>query len=117
LADDDDVLGKADALLRRRSVAPPADGSQTGGVPVLTDLVGEPPGEDALTSDVAREVFDRVIGEVERRLTAEIERRVAERLAPEVNSAVVSAIADLRPGLAKAIGDAVADALAKRTPK
>jgi len=118
LADDDDVLGKADALLRRRSVAPPADGSQTGGVPVLTDLVGEPPGaQDALTTEVAREVFDRVIAEVEGRLTAELERRVAERLLPDVNSAVVSAIADLRPDLAKTIGDAVAQALARRAPK
>jgi len=118
LADDDDVLGKADALLRRRSVAPPADGSQTGGVPVLTDLVGEPPGaQDALTTEVAREVFDRVIAEVEGRLTAELERRVAERLLPDVNSAVVSAIADLRPDLAKTIGDAVALALARRAPK
>jgi hypothetical protein len=118
LADDDDVLGKADALLRRRSVAPPADGSQTGGVPLLTDLVGEPPdASDALTGDVAHEVFDRVIAEVESRLTAELERRVAERLAPEVNSAVVSALADLRPELAKTIADAVAEALAKRPPQ
>ena len=118
MADDDDVLGKADALLRRRSVAPPADGSQTGGVPVLTDLVGEPPGaQEALTNDVAREAFDRAIAEVEGRLTAELERRVAERLLPDVNSAVVSAIADQRPELAKTIAAAVADALARRSPK
>jgi hypothetical protein len=118
LADDEDVFGKVDALLRRRSVAPPADGSQTGGVPVLTDLVGEPPGpQDALTTDIAREVFDRVIAEVEGRLTAELERRMLERLAPDVNSAVVSAVADLRPELAKTIADAVAEALARRAPK
>ena len=118
MADDEDVFGKVDALLRKRSVGAPADGSQTGGVPVLTDLVGEPPGaQDALTTDIAREVFDRVIAEVEGRLTAELERRVADRLAPELNSAVVSAIADLRPDLAKTIADAVAEALAKRSPK
>jgi len=118
LADDDDVLGKADALLRRRSVAPPADGAQTGGVPVLTDLVGEPPGaQDALVTDVAREVFDGVIAEVEARLTDELERRVAERLRPDINSAVVSAVADLRPELAKTIADAVAQALDRRAPK
>ena len=118
MADDDDVLGKADALLRRRSVAPPADGAQTGGVPVLTDLVGEPPGaQDALTSEAAREVFDRVIALVEARLVAQLERRVADRLAPEVNSAVVSALADLRPELAKTIADAVAEALAGHSPK
>jgi hypothetical protein len=118
LADDEDVFGKADALLRRHSVAPPADGAQTGGVPVLTDLVDEPPdAEHALTSDIARAVFDRVIAEVEGRLTADLERRVAERLVPDVNSAVVSAIADLRPELAKTISEAVAEALAKHPPK
>jgi hypothetical protein len=31
-----DIFGKADALLRRHSIAPPADGSETGGVPMLT---------------------------------------------------------------------------------
>jgi hypothetical protein len=118
LADDEDVFGKADALLRRRSLAPPADGTQMGGVPVLTDLVGEPPGpQDALTTDIAREVFDRVIAAVEGRLTTELERRVTERLVPDMNSAVVSAVADLRPELAKTIADAVAEALARRAPK
>jgi len=118
LADDKDVFGKADALLRRHSVAPPADGSQTGGVPVLTDLVGLPPSEtEGLTSDIAKEVFTLVMTEVEGRLASGLERRVAERLAPEVNSAVVSAVADLREDLAKTIAAAVNEALARRNVK
>ena len=38
MAGEKDVLGKADALLRRHSASPVGD---TASVPVLTDLVGE----------------------------------------------------------------------------
>ena len=107
---DDDVLGKADALLRRHGVAKPASGSDTGGIPVLTDLVGAtlPEGE------LAQEVFRRVMHEVESRLAADLENRLSLQLVPQIHAAVADALADLRQELANAIGDAVTEALAKR---
>ena len=42
MSSDKDVLGKADALLRRHTLAAPGEGSDTGGVPVLTDLIEDP---------------------------------------------------------------------------
>lgn len=111
---DKDVLGKADALLRRAGGSP--IGTATGGVPVLTELVAAPhaPGED---SELARVVFERVWGEVEGRLAAELERRLAQHLVPQVHTAVASAIGDLRQELANAIGDAIKEALARRDAK
>jgi hypothetical protein len=120
LPSDKDVLGKADALLRRHSVAPPADGSQTGGVPVLTELVDAPAPEPPpveFSSAIAQDVFVRVMTEVEGRLAADFERRFAQHLLPQVHAAVASAIDDLRQELANAIGDAVAEALARRNVK
>jgi hypothetical protein len=136
---DKDILGKADALLRRHSVAAPGSGSDTGGVPVLTDLVrdlaaaeaarqasaltGAAPESAALrTTDdaaaqIAREVFTRVMAQVEGRLAAELERRVVEHLVPQVHAAVASALGDLHQELANAIGDAIAEALAGREAK
>ena len=118
MAGEKDVLGQADALLRRHSIAPPTDGSETGGVPVLTDLV-EPPPEDLPPAhdDLTQEVIDRVMEEVERRLSADLERRVLEHLTPQVQSAVASAIGDLHLELANAIGDAIAEALERRQVK
>jgi len=110
MAGEKDVLGKADALLRRHSIAPPATGSDTGGVPILTELVDAP--EDH--AELAREVFTRVIAEVEGRFAAELERKFAQHLVPEVHAAVASAIGDLRQELANTIGDAVSEALARR---
>lgn len=136
--DERDILGKADALLRRHSIAPPADGSETGGVPVLTDLVetpdGEPPppeappaqaipesaapsGTLAPESDITRDVINRVMAEVERRLADQLERRVLEHLTPQVHAAVLSAIGDLHQELANAIGDAITEALERRQVK
>ena len=136
--DERDILGKADALLRRHSIAPPADGSETGGVPVLTDLVetpdGEPPppeappaqaipesaapsGTLAPESDITRDVINRVMTEVERRLADQLERRVLEHLTPQVHAAVLSAIGDLHQELANAIGDAITEALERRQVK
>ncbi|HET9652428.1 MAG TPA: hypothetical protein VFP36_09560 [Usitatibacter sp.] len=120
MADDKDVLGKADALLRRHTIAPPRDGSETGGVPVLTDFVDAPegspgtaPARDALT----QEVINRVMAEVERRLGADLERRLLEHLTPQVHAAVASALGDLHQELANAIGDAIAQALERRRVK
>ncbi len=118
MADDKDVLGRADALLRRSAPRAPATGSDTGGVPVLTDIVGEPPEAAAqLSSEIARDVFARVLAEVEGRLAIELERRVAEHLVGQVHSAVAGAITDMRQELANAIGDAVAQALQRRNVK
>ena len=114
MASDKDILGKADALLRRHSIAAPASGSDTGGVPILTELVDAPMfvGEEA--EELAREVFTRVMAEVEGRLAADLEKRLAQHLMPEVHTAVASALGDLRQELANAIGDAVSEALARR---
>ncbi len=123
MGDEKDIFGKADALLRRHSIAPPASGSETGGVPVLTDLVETPP-EEAPTEaasvardDITQEVINRVMREVEQRLAAELERRVIEHLTPLVHAAVVSAVGDLHQELANAIGDAIAEALERRQVK
>jgi hypothetical protein len=113
MADDKDVLGKADALLRRHAISAPATGVDTGGVPILTELIDAPPfGGD--NEALAREVFTRVMAEVEGRLAADLEKRLAEHLVPEVHAAVASALSDLRQELANAIGDAVAEALSAR---
>ena len=114
MAGDKDIFGQADGLMRRS-----AAGGDTGAVPVLTELVGgaaktaasEPP------SDLAREVYTRVMVEVEGRLAADLERRLTEHLVPQVHAAVASAIADLHRELANAIGDAVARALENRHHK
>jgi hypothetical protein len=107
---DKDILNKADALLKRASIAPPATGSDTGGVPILTDFIESPEDKEAL----AREVFNRVMAEVEGRLAADLEKRLTQHLMPEVHAAVASALGDLRQELANAIGDAVAEALKAR---
>jgi hypothetical protein len=142
MADEKDLLGKADALLRR-GIKPPADGSETGGVPVLTDFVETPDGEappaetppepaiedmaeafdppivveHAAEADIAQEVIDRVLAEVEQRLAADLERRVLEHLTPQVHAAVASALGDLHQELANAIGDAITQALERRPVK
>src|SRR6185295_600608 len=107
---DKDVLGKADALLKRHSIAAPESGVDTGGVPILTELVEEPHDSEA----IAREVFTRVMQEVEGRLAADLEKRLTHHLMPEVHAAVASALGDLRQELANAIGDAVSAAIANR---
>ncbi len=119
MASDKDVIGKADALLRRHSTAPGASASDTGGVPVLTDLVGEPPSSEIPESsgDLADEVFARVMAEVEGRLAADLERRLDEHLLPHVQDAVANAIADLRRELADTVRGAVAEALARHPVK
>jgi hypothetical protein len=115
MASDKDVLGQADALLRRHSISAPATGSDTGGVPVLTDLLEDPATAEA--RQLAREVFNRVMVEVEGRLAKDLEHKLALHLIPEVHAAVASAIGDLRQEFANAIGDAVAEALKQRNVK
>ena len=126
---DKDILGKADGLMRR--VNPPATGGDTGGVPILTDIIDEtltapaapaPAAAARATarepaSDLAREIFTRVIAEVEGRLAADLERRLTQHLIPQVHTAVASALGDLHQELANAIGDAVTRALEARNIK
>jgi hypothetical protein len=112
VASDKDVLGKADALLRRHGTS----GSDTGGVPVLTDLVLDPRAKAAI-DELTREIFNRVMAEVEGRLAADLEKRLVQHLVPQVHTAVASALGDLHQELANAIGDAVAAALKDRQLK
>ena len=112
MANEKDVLGKADALLRRHAAA----GTETGGVPVLTDLVHDPR-QKAAIDELTREIFTRVMAEVEGRLAADLEKRLVQHLVPQVHAAVVSALGDLHQELANAIGDAVTAALRDRTIK
>ena len=114
MASDKEVLDKADALLRRHAISSPGAGSDTGGVPILTDLVDA---GHAPQGDLAREVFKRVMQEVEGRLAHDLEARLAQHLVPHVHATVAAALADLRQELANAIGDAVNEALAKRPVK
>jgi hypothetical protein len=124
MAGEKDVLGKADALLRRHSIAPPATASDTGSVPILTDLFDDA-GASATEvdlplepeDDLASEVFTRVMAAVEARLSADLERRLMHHLVPQVHAAVTSAVGDLRQELANAVGDAVAEALQRRQVK
>lgn len=111
---DKEVLDKADALLRRHSIGAPATGSETGGVPILTDFVDAGHGPQG---ELAKEVFTRVMREVEGRLAHDLEARLAQHLVPHVHATVAAALADLRQELANAIGDAVNEALAKRQVK
>jgi hypothetical protein len=111
VASDKDVLGKADALLRRHAAA-----GEASGVPVLTELVHDPRAK-AAADELAREIFTRVLAEVEGRLAADLEKRLVQHLVPQVHSAVASAIGDLHQELANTIGDAVAAALRDRQVK
>ncbi len=110
---DKDLLGKADALLRRHTATAPAD---AGAVPLLTDLVQDPAPRGP-ADELAREVFNRVVAEVERRLAADLEHRVSQHIVGQVHAAVASALGDMRQELANAIGDAVNEALRNRPVK
>lgn len=108
-----DVLGKADALLKKHNGQPDA-----GEIPTLTDIV-EAPTElgDGAVGDIANEVFARLMAEVEGRLATELERRLVQHIEAEVHVAVASALGDLRQDIANAIGDAVTEALNRRQLK
>ena len=109
---DKDIFGKADALLNRGR-----PGGDTVPVPVLTDLVEDPAKPGAPTDPLAREVFVRVMAQVEGKLISELERRVSQHLVPQIHAAIVSAVGDLHQEIANAIGDAVAEALKARNVK
>ena len=127
MEDDRDILGKADALLRRH--VPPRTGSTDGpDVPVLTELItpgGQaasaaaspaPPREAGIPTreSLTREVVAEVVDTVQARLAQDLERRVAQKVTAEVQSAVAAVLGDLRQDIADAVGDAVAEALARR---
>ena len=105
---DKDVLNKADALLKRHAARAAAD---SGTFPVLTDLVDDKGGQDEL----AREVFKRVMLQVEGKLSHDLEARLAQHLAPQIHAAVINALGDLRQELSKSIAEAVAEAVAARS--
>jgi hypothetical protein len=119
---DRDVLDKADALLKRHAPRAPGGGSDTGGIPVLTDLVDPAPAAapaprvtlDDRQRALVQDIFKAVMAQVEDRLATELERRLTDHLIDEVHVAVAAAIGDLRPGLADVIGDAISEALAAR---
>ncbi len=141
MADENDLLGKADALLRRH--APPrADPAHTE-VPRLTELItpGAPPAADlepppdpaglpmlALEleppasaaeparddAQLARELATEVAADVEARLAQELERRLALHLQDEVQAAVAAALGELRQEITNAAREAVVRALRRR---
>jgi len=113
LADDDDILGKADKLLRRSSGAPA--GSETGNFPVLTDFVDVAGNEDV--TEMAGEVSMQVMATVEARLTAEIEKRASQQLTSQLQIVVSNALNDLRPELADLVARAVGEAIERRKVK
>jgi hypothetical protein len=111
---DKDVIVKADGLMRRGATGP---GGETGAFPVLTDIIGDTARAAAIEepdTDLAREIFSRVMAEVEGKLAEELERRLTQHLVPQVHTAVASALGDLHQELANTIGDAVTRALANR---
>ncbi len=127
MEDDRDILGKADALLRRH--VPPRTGSTDGAdVPVLTELITPgghaasaapapaSPRESGIPSrdTLTREVVAEVVNTVQARLAQDLERRLAQQVTTEVQAAVAAALGDLRQDIANAVGDAVAEALARR---
>jgi hypothetical protein len=113
MAGKDDVLGKADALLRRSSGT--SAGSETGAFPVLTDFVDVAGSEDATV--LAGEVSMQVMATVEARLTEEIERKVGQQITSQLQIVVASALIELRPQLADIVARAVAEAIEKRKVK
>jgi len=113
MAGSDDILGKADALLRRSAGAPA--GSDPAAVPVLTDFVDVAGSQDATM--LAGEVSMQVMATVEAQVTAEVERRISEHLAGSVQAATAAALEELRPRLADIVAHAVAEALQRRNVK
>ena len=92
MADDKDVIGKADALLRRHSIAAPGSPTDTGGVPLLTDLVPDPANLSEADAAVAKEVAEQVRQEMEARLAVEIQR-LQRDLAAALDAAIAGALA------------------------
>jgi len=113
---DKDVLGKADALLRRHAIPLPG-ASADSDVPVLTELVDPTPPPAEPMSDLVRTVSEQVAIEVEARLTVNLERRVADELAAPLRAAVAEAMGGLREQIASAVTEAVKQELERRQLK
>ena len=124
MEDDRDILGKADALLRRH-VSPRTGSGDGADVPVLTELItpwghvapaAAPPREGGIPSrdTLTREVIAEVVDTVQARLAQDLEHRLAQQVTTEVQAAVAAVLGDLRQDIADAVGDAVAEALARR---
>ena len=114
---DKDVLGRADGLMRRHALPLPGSGSDTGGVPVLTEFVEAPAATQGLVAEIGAAVLDRVSQQIEGRLRSEVETRVAEQTAGQVQAAVSAALGDLRKELAVAIAEAIRQELERRQIK
>jgi hypothetical protein len=128
MEDDRDLLGKADALLRRH-VPPRATGEGTD-VPVLTELITPsakspaPPLPEAVPSPApvaasrddafTRDLVAEVVNAVQARLAQDLERRLTQQVTAEVQASIAATLGDLRQDIANAVGDAVAEALARR---
>lgn len=129
MTDERDLLGQADALLRRhvppRSTAGPD-------VPVLTELISpgglaapaqaalsDEDSDDAVTVDesLRRELVAEAVVAVQAKLADELEDRLAQLVAAEVRESVASALADLRRDITGAVASAVDEALARRLQK
>jgi hypothetical protein len=113
MAGNDDILGKADALLKRSQGAPA--GSETGNFPVLTDFVDVAGSEDATV--LAGEVSMQVMATVEAQVVAEIEKRVSQQVSGQLRDAIAAVMEELRPQLADIVARAVTEALARRQVK
>jgi len=134
MADDSDILGKADALLRRH-VPPRAGPDEADEVPVLTELITPggtlsprvestaaaatpvPAHAPDADDDFTRGLVADVVATVQSRLAQDLERRLTQHLLAEVQASVAATLADLRQDIANAVGDAVAEALRGRLEK
>lgn len=121
MASEKDLIDKADALLKRHALGA---GNETGTYPVLTDLVVPPelqqedatPPEDDRDARLRDEIVARVLAELRTSLGVELEREVAEKLAPQLRTAVAEALAGLEDRLAAIVSDAVTASLKDRLP-
>jgi len=125
MENDRDILGKADALLRRHAPARPEHG-EGADVPVLTELItpggaASPAPATPATAPPAlrddeytRALIAEVVNAVQSRLAHDLEHRLAQQVMAEVHASVAATLGDLRQDIANAAGDAVAEALARR---
>lgn len=119
MAEEKDVIGKADALLRRHQA-----GSETGAVPVLTEVweprapkPQEPAEPEEQSDDFETQLVERVSQAVEARIARDLERRVTHVVAPQMDNAIAEAVRDIRAELRETVAQAVAEALRGRAVK
>ena len=129
MENDRDILGKADALLRRHAPARPEHG-EGADVPVLTELItpggtaspAPAPATPATATaapalrddEYTRALIAEVVNAVQSRLAHDLEHRLAQQVMAEVHASVAATLGDLRQDIANAAGVAVAEALARR---